>query len=138
MCSILRNILLLAWTRGHILEAHVGFATRSPVSGPLWKSLCWKLTSRLFTLLRHLICLIRQKGMKKVKHFYCFQPWSQVFDCEWAYWGPLLKKWGGQTIYSPFFCPYLYPFVKHLEFLVRQGYSVFRNGTFQPSRNHQY
>ena len=36
---MLRNLPLLAWTKGQILEAHVGFATRSAVSGPLWKSL---------------------------------------------------------------------------------------------------
>ena len=41
---MLRNLSLLAWTQGQILEAHVGFATRSAVSGPLWKSLWdkWK------------------------------------------------------------------------------------------------
>ena len=38
---MLRNLPLLAWTQGKILEAHVVFATRSTVSGPLWKSL-WK------------------------------------------------------------------------------------------------
>ena len=36
---MLRNLPLLAWTQSQILEAHVGFATSSAVSGPLWKSL---------------------------------------------------------------------------------------------------
>ena len=36
---MLGNLSLLAWTQGQILEAHVGFATRSTVSGPLLKSL---------------------------------------------------------------------------------------------------
>ena len=34
---------LLAWTQDQILEAHVGFHTRSVVYGPLWKSPCWQL-----------------------------------------------------------------------------------------------
>ena len=36
---MLRYVPLLALTQGKILEAHVGFATRSAVYGPLWKSL---------------------------------------------------------------------------------------------------
>ena len=39
LCQMLRNLPLLVWTQGQILKAHVGFATRSTVSGPLWKSL---------------------------------------------------------------------------------------------------
>ena len=46
LCQILRNLPLLAWTQGQILEAHVGFATRSAVFGPLWKSLWLQYFSR--------------------------------------------------------------------------------------------
>ena len=35
---MLRNLSLLAWTQGQILEAHVRFATRSAVFVPLWET----------------------------------------------------------------------------------------------------
>ena len=35
-----KEFITFSKKQGQILEAHVGFATRSDVFGPLWKSLC--------------------------------------------------------------------------------------------------
>ena len=39
-CQLLRNLPLLAWTQGQILESHVGLATRSTASVSLKEPLC--------------------------------------------------------------------------------------------------
>ena len=84
---MLRNLSLLAWTQGQILEAHVGFATSSAVSGPLWGTSLYLFTFVFFSK------VVSQSGLETAL-LVANPTWaSKIWPCVHTKSGRFLSIW---------------------------------------------